>query len=98
MGAIAAATGGAGAEENLAPRFQHMFTLSPGFAELIAITVVVIPLTITTILFGEFIPKVFAIRHQEWVCLRLSPAMQTFVHVVWPLVWFLEHTVAKVMN
>lgn len=98
VGAVAAATGGAGAEENLAPYFQRSLGVTPGVAELLAITVVVIPLTVVTIIFGELIPKVFAIRNKEWVCLRLSPAMRAFVYAVWPLVWFLESAVTGVMK
>jgi putative hemolysin len=98
VGAIAAATGGAGAEESIAPYFQRTLGVTSGMAELLAITAVVIPLTIVTIIFGELIPKVFAIRNKEWVCLRFSPAMRAFVYGVWPLVWFLETVVTSVMN
>ena len=51
-----------------------------------------------TIIFGELIPKVFALRNKELVCLRLSPAMQWFAWSAWPIVWFLENTVMTVMK
>jgi putative hemolysin len=75
VGAIAAATGGAGAEETIAPSLEKM-GLRSGFADLLAITIVVVPLSIITITVGELIPKVFALRNAEWVCLRLSPIMR----------------------
>src|SRR5579863_6850612 len=44
VGAIAAATGGAGAEQEIAPVLRRM-GLSPGLAELLSLALVVIPLT-----------------------------------------------------
>jgi putative hemolysin len=98
VGAVAAATGGAGADENIAPYFQQVFGLSSGVAEVLAIAAVVAPLTVVTIIFGELIPKVFALRNAEWVCLRLSPPMQWFVNAVWPVVWALETVVTGLMS
>ncbi|MGL4552655.1 MAG: hemolysin family protein [Gemmataceae bacterium] len=98
VGAIAAATGGAGAEEQLTPTFERWLGVSSGFAELLAIASVVAPLTAVTIVFGELIPKVFALRNKEWVCLRLSPPMRWFVTAVWPVVWLLETAVTGLMS
>jgi len=98
VGAIAAATGGAGAEGSITPFFQQRLGLPESYASLLAITVVVVPLTIVTILFGELVPKVFTLRNKEWVCLRLSPAMQYFSYLVWPAVWFFENAVTGVMD
>jgi putative hemolysin len=98
VGAVAAATGGAGAEESIAPYFQRAFGVSSGLAELLAIAAVVAPLTVVTIIFGELVPKVFALRNKEWVCLRLSPPMRMFVFSVWPVVWLLEGAVTGLMS
>ena len=97
-GAVAAAVGGAGAEENLAPGIQDALKVSSATAEAIAIAIVVAPLTVITIIFGELIPKVFAIRNKELVCLRLSPPMMWFVFAVWPVIWVLENTVTGLMS
>jgi putative hemolysin len=97
VGAIAAAVGGAGAEELLAPKFRDRFGLSEGAAEAFAIATVVMPLTGLTIVFGELIPKVFALRNAERVCLRLSPAMRWFSFSVWPAVWLFEAVTHRVM-
>lgn len=51
-----------------------------------------------TIIFGELIPKVFALRNKEWVCLRMSAAMQWFALSVRPGVWFLESVVTTLMK
>jgi putative hemolysin len=70
VGAIAAATGGVGAEEQLRPHVRAMLGISDGLAEAIAVACVVLPLTVLTIIFGELVPKLFALRNKEWVCLR----------------------------
>ncbi len=98
VGAVAAAVGGAGAEEKIAPLLQRTFGLSGAIADLLAIATIVAPLTVVTIIFGELIPKVFALRNKERVCLRLSPAMHWFVRAVWPIVGALEGSVTLLMR
>jgi putative hemolysin len=98
VGAIAAATGGAGAGEQLQPLFQERLGLAGGPSRFLAIFVVVIPLTVVTIMFGELVPKVFTLRNKEWVCLRLSPGMRYFSYAVWPVVWFFENSVMAIMK
>src|SRR5262245_52571616 len=75
VGAIAAATGGAGAEENISPWLQKM-GFSNGVADFLSVTLVVLPLSAVTIVVGELIPKVFALKRKDWVCLQLSPGMR----------------------
>ncbi len=77
VGVIAAATGGAGAEKSIEP-FLLSRGITAGYAHFIAMVLVVIPLTIVTIVFGELIPKVFALRNNERVCLTLSPPLEWF--------------------
>ncbi len=98
VAAIAAAVGGAGAEENLAPTIEANLGVTQGTSEFIALAGVVLPLTVVTIIFGELIPKVFSLRNAEWVCLRLSPFMRWFAFSVWPAVWLFETVVAGVMS
>lgn len=96
-GAAAAATGGAGAEESIEPILRG-WGLSTGAAQFLAIALVVAPLTVITILFGELVPKVFSLHNKDWVCLRLSPVMEWFSFSVWPAVWILENAVAWIMQ
>lgn len=98
VGAVAAAVGGAGAGESIAPALESAFGFSAATSEFLAIALVVAPLTAVTIVFGELIPKVFALRNKELVCLRLSPPMKWFVTAVRPLVWILETTVTGFMS
>jgi putative hemolysin len=64
----------------------------------LALTLVVAPLTVVTIIAGELVPKVFALRNKEWVCLVLSPPMRGFALVVRPAVWFFEAAVGLIMR
>lgn len=98
VGAIAAATGGAGAEAKIVPLLQEQLHVSAALAEFLGIALVVLPLTVVTIIFGELIPKVFAIRNKEWVCLQMSAPMRWFAWSVWPIVWVLENSVMTVMK
>ena len=98
VGAIAAATGGADADEWIAPYLMQSLGLSGRAAHVLSLALVVIPLSAVTIVVGELIPKVFALKHKEWVCLRLSPPMQALTMVVYPAVWVLEGTVRTLLS
>jgi putative hemolysin len=97
VGAIAAATSGAWASEWIAPALQRLGLAAPA-AAVAAIALVVVPLTGLTILCGELLPKLFALRNKEWVCLRLSPLMRWFALLTRPVVWLLERSAITVMN
>lgn len=97
VGVIAAATGGAGAEETFEPILLG-WGVPASLSQVLAIAVVVVPLTIVTIVLGELVPKVFALRNKELVCLWLSPIMEWFALSVWPAVWFLESSVEWIMR
>jgi len=97
LGASAAAIGGAGAAEGIQPFLQSDLGLSFAVAKVLAIVLVVLPLTFLTIMFGELIPKVFSLRNKEWVCLRLSPLMRWFCFSLWPAVWLFEGGVMTLM-
>lgn len=62
VGAIAAAVGGTGAVEELEPFLIKKFNLSPTLAEALAVSSVILPLTYLSVVFGELIPKTFALR------------------------------------
>ncbi len=97
VGAIAAATGGAGAQEALAPAL-HVLGISVNLARVLAIALVVLPLTGLTIVLGELVPKLFGLRHKEWVCVTLSPMIRWLSFSVWPAVWMLETSATALTN
>jgi len=97
VGLIAGATGGASASGELTPILEA-WGLGTSTANVLAILLVVVPLTALTIVIGELVPKLFALRNKEWVCLRLSPIMWWFSRCVWPLVWLLEASASGLMD
>ncbi|MCY2924616.1 MAG: CNNM domain-containing protein, partial [Planctomycetota bacterium] len=88
--AIAAATGGAGAGESLAPWIEEAFGASHALGYVLAIALVVIPLSAVMIVLGELVPKTLGIKHPEWVCLTLSPVMRVAAWVFYPAVLAFE--------
>ncbi|HVX15196.1 MAG TPA: hemolysin family protein [Pirellulales bacterium] len=98
VGAIAAATGGANADELIAPHLVAAFGLSVSLAHVLSLALVVVPLSAVTIVVGELIPKVFALKHKEWVCLKLSPPMKALATLVFPAVWVLEGSVRTLLS
>jgi putative hemolysin len=97
FGALAAATGGAGADRQIVPVLTRL-GVSPVLIDPLAIIIVAVPLTVVTIIFGELIPKIFGLRNKEWVCLRLSPLMSWLAATLWPVVWLVEKPVMFIMR
>jgi putative hemolysin len=97
-GAIAAATGGAGVEESLAPVLSSTLGLTDQAAEFLAVTLFVIPLSALTIVFAELVPKMFAVKNKEFVLLALSPAMQVISYIIYPAIFLLEGAVTRIMR
>jgi len=96
-GAIAAATGGAGAQESFTPFFARM-GIPAFYAEILSLISIVIPLSAFTIIFAELVPKMFALNNRESVCLKLSPIMKTIARIADPAVSFFETVVKKIMG
>lgn len=92
-GAVAAATGGAGADNLFAPFFQNVFGLPAKLAYLLSMASVVLPLSFVTIVFGELTPKTYALKNKEWVLLKLSPAMRVLYGLFLPVVLAMEKLV-----
>ncbi len=96
-GAIAAATGGAGAEELFMPFFTKI-GISAVYSEVLSLVCLIIPLSALTIIFAELVPKMFALDNRESVCLTLSPIMKAIALIADPVVSFFETVVKKVMG
>ena len=97
-GALAAATGGAGVQETLTPRLEGLRHISHPVAQTLSVLIVVVPLSALTIVFGELVPKVFAIENKERVCLGLAPLMRIFAWVISPVANFLESCVKTALK
>lgn len=92
VGAVAAAVGGAEADETVSPWIVANLGVREFYADFLALLLVVLPLSGFVIVAGELVPKSFAIKNPEWVCVRLSPVMQVFSLVSYPVVFLFEWT------
>lgn len=90
VGAIAAAVGGTGAVESLEPYIVENYGLSAAVAQAIAVTVVILPLTYFSVVFGELVPKTIALKHPLKILTLGTKALGTIDHVLSPIVTFLE--------
>lgn len=95
-GAVAAAVGGAGAEQWFSPWLQHTLHLHHHLAHILSVVLVVLPLSFVTIVFAELAPKSFALKNKEWVILHLSPLMRQLYRILFPIVRLMEHIVGMV--
>lgn len=98
VGVAAAATGGAGVQETFVPYLELNLGISVTLSRILAIVVLMIPLTFVIIVFGELVPKMLALNNKEWIVLRLSPAMKVFSQAIGPIVSIIEITVKKVVG
>ncbi|MGA2323969.1 MAG: hemolysin family protein [Sedimentisphaerales bacterium] len=94
---IAAATGGVGAQDAFAPYLAQHWHISMTLAKVIAVTFVIIPLTLVTIVFVELVPKMFALSNKEWIVLRLSPVIRILAKIIDPFVSVIEFVVKKIV-
>ncbi|MGE3758143.1 MAG: hemolysin family protein [Pseudobdellovibrionaceae bacterium] len=98
VGAVAAAVGGAGAEESLTPYLQNFFGVSEQVASAISITAVVIPLTLLSVVLGELVPKSLALRN-SWLYASVSaPWILAFDRILSPIVDVLEWSTKKILR
>ncbi len=95
VGAIAAAVGGAGMEKHFAPLIASTLNIPRGAADIIALVLLILPLSALTIIFAELIPKTYALNHHAFVCLFLSPFMKVLASIAYPIVAVFEHIVKK---
>jgi putative hemolysin len=97
-GAVGAAFGGAGMEENLSPWLERHLGWSEAFSDVMALILFVVPLSGVTILIGELVPKMIAIRHPERVVMRWAPALRVFGLVFYPVIRLFEASVQAIMR
>lgn len=97
VGVIAGTASGAGADEGIAPLLASL-GVPPAMCDFLALVAVVIPLTALTIVGGELVPKLFALKNKEWICMTLSPTMHFFSLCAWPAVWLLESSASGLVT
>lgn len=90
IGTVAAAVGGAGAEEMISPLLIEYFGLSPAWSEMISIGLVVLPITFASVIIGELVPKSIALKRSLYFSLLTGPWLDRFGYFIHPLTHLLE--------
>lgn len=98
VGALAAAIGGAGAEETITPWLVAHFGINKSFAEILAMLTVVIPLTYVSVVLGELVPKTFALRRPLFLAFKTGPWLHLISRFIDPIVTALEWSTKKIVN
>lgn len=90
VGAIAAAVGGTGAVESLEPYIVEKYGFSRSAAEAISVTIVILPLTYFSVVFGELVPKTIALKYPLKVLALGTTILGLIDKGLSPVVSFLE--------
>jgi putative hemolysin len=98
VGAFAAALGGAGAEESIAPYLVDNFYLSESFAEILSIFLIVIPLTYASVVLGELVPKTLALRRSMTIASFTAPWIHLISRLIHPIVTSFEWSTKKIIS
>lgn len=98
VGALAAAVGGAEAQENFAPTIATLFSISLSTAEGIALLLIVVPWTMLTVVFGELVPKTLALRNPQRIGLASAKTLLWLDRAFLPIVNFLEWATKRVLK
>lgn len=98
VGAISAAVGGVGAEESLSPFFEQQFGIRESLAEAISILLIVVPITASSVVIGELVPKSLALRNSRKIALIAAPGLFLFDKILAPVVDVLEGITHKIVK
>lgn len=98
VGALAAAVGGAGAEEILKPYLINNWSMNRYFAEALAIIIVVLPLIFLSVVFGELVPKTIALRHASKIALYGTRWLLITERIMGPAVSALEWSTKTIIR
>lgn len=98
VGALAAAVGGAEAQETFAPTLAQSLNISLRTAEGIALLAIVVPWTMLTVIFGELVPKTLALRNPQRIGLASARWLLWLDKTFLPVVNFLEWATKKVLS
>jgi putative hemolysin len=97
VAALAAAVGGAGAQESLQPRIREALGLGDTSAELVSILLVVAPITFVSVVLGELVPKSLALRNPVRTSLRAARWLYGLDRALSPLVTVFEWSTNAVL-
>lgn len=98
VGAIAAAVGGAGAQEAFTPWLISSFELTEATAEALAIMMVVVPISYLSVVIGELVPKTMALRNPLTIALWTSQGLYWGEKLLSPAVTLFEKSTNLVVK
>ena len=98
VGALAAAVGGAEAQQSFAPILAEHLDIHLKTAQAIAVLCIVVPWTMLTVIFGELVPKTLALRNPQRIGLFSAKWLALLDTTFLPAVNFLEWSTKKVLK
>ena len=98
VAALAAAVGGSEAQETIAPYFERRFLIDESYADALAVVVVVVPITILSVIFGELVPKTLALRNPLKIALFSARWLMALDKIFLPFVDVMEWTTKKILS
>lgn len=98
VGAIAAAVGGAGAGEELMPYLMAEHGLSEHTAEILAIALVVLPISYLNVVVGELVPKTIALRNPLTISVWAAQGLYVAQKLLAPAVAALEFSTNLILK
>lgn len=98
VAALAAAVGGSEAQETIAPYFERRFLLDESYADALAVVIVVVPITILSVIFGELVPKTLALRNPLKIALFSARWLMALDKIFLPFVDVMEWTTKKILS
>jgi putative hemolysin len=100
IGFLAAAFAGASIARALASWLRDIGPLSTS-ADILALLIVTVVVSLVTIVFGELVPKTLGLAHAERYALTLARPMEVLGRILGPVVWFLTtvtHGVTRLLG
>lgn len=98
VASFAAAIGGIGGGEYISPWIAENLGAGETTAELLATLTIVIPLTYLSVVFGELIPKTWALKRSFWVTSTAYPWIRIITKILYPIVILFEYSTKKALK
>ena len=98
LGSLTAAIGGAAAGINIIPLLHETFQFSLPVSEVLAILLVVAPITYLSVVIGEITPKSLAIRNPYFFARLGTPILRGLATLFYPVVRLCEHSTKMLLK